>query len=1008
MTLLLENFPPEILAVITGYLCSSDISLLVSECGCHNLARRLTQGGVAHLTLPPTWAANRSILLLSKLAGLQSVSIEASRDLSLVKRILSVLPPTLHHLEVKVRAVFGLLVSDELETDPALGAFSSSGYRCWNVSAAFPHLLTLIMRDTQIEDEDDQYGEPERDLIAPLAKQRFLTLLPPSLSDLSIYKMESWNIEGGIMPHLPPYLTRIGNRLKLVPSAANVSESLAASLRSLDLDLTVKAQNKRLFAGFGFENDEEEEGESDEEEEENVDRTAPNPIHVLEFPPNLTHLRMKGAGFLKLGTPAALPSTLVSLNFNATSLDLPLLINALPRSLVNLWVRAKCIFDEDSSAELRPDLEHFHLETSFDNAISMPEFSAYEMILSSFSNLKSCCLELENAARGLQENHLELLNPGLLHSLTAPLSHASAKIASKKFPLLRTLGVVHVESHSTPVEFASLPPLLTSLRLPNSASPSLHQLSSLPKSVTLLKVAFEVDSEDATFLRQNIHFTRSGASRSSASMDIDASDMTRFEFAENYGVVRSSRSSSVDLYPVPSEGTSIIGGLSLTVISFAAILPKTLTDLRFGFEIDDGETWKFLRASTLPNLRKLVFHQSLPRNLDIGGLTSLQSLRVGAITSSCISTCPPNLTSLKARNELMLPASFRPLPKSMLKIRCSLSLQPVLEALAAVPNLTSFESHGLQNLRNIDDILQKCPPTLTRFGFPAPREDAAWLSTLPQRFPKLAEVVLSKHCLLSMAVLDRLHSLGVTITGGCLTNIGSVSLLIKRAGGPRFMRPDDSIDTFLCLAVAKAFPRFKNAKESQLDWGQELASEWHAFAACLHPDTTRLAITKCDTLPNDFLRHVPKGLTCLELNSIRDNSDFYDSIGSFTSLTKLSFYDTDGVWRFQDLPHSLTELKAFSNGPNVMVTAARLQHLPPSVRSLFLYTEIDSPALAALPPSVTALTFTRQPLDAIFLAALPHTVKILRAHCPFAMLENTREVLAKRGLISFGPPITYY
>ena len=1019
MSLALERFPPDILANITGRLSAHEQNLLLSRCGSHALRRRLIEHGIAHATLPESWATQRGFEWLSSLRGLLSVSVTFPNISSTsIRKLIALLPRSLAHLELISFDMQHLMRSDDFETDPSLSAYTMCGYRCWNVSAQFPSLLSLTITSEGAKDSRGGYDEVRADELRfppaePHFYNRFLSLLPQSLQYLKIDDIGDWNISGGLWSALPPYLTSLGGTLQGPVPSQDTPELLARSLRSMDLILRPSKREISDDCGGGFGN--------------------PLPsLHLLAFPPNLARLSVKGCEFFQFDTVPALPSKLIKLKLTSKQMDLSQVFSLIPPSVTDLSIKTKkgkpftpgMLFSRQS-VQPRRNLKRLTMNVSHDVTLAT---ELYNLTLLTFPAVEELIFD-HRASQGLVLSHLELFDqPSPLRVLRAMMHPEVSQKACTMLPCITSLEVLVPSScESTPLELSALPASCTSVKVSGGSFP-LQTLAKLPPTVLHFEPsAVSVSEKDAhLFARYYAPCNPEVASvlASPSTMDVDTDlasssvhtprELTKFTFNWLFAFRRLSGAgaSSFVLFPLP-QGT--ISGIEVDISSYQGLVPRTITDLRLtrADELPFNNTW--CNPETLPNLRKLVIQRAMPRDLDLGDFSCLESFHSGGISASCISRCPPNLTSLKARQEITLSSKFTPLPNSMRKIRCGMSFRPITALPADCSNMVSFVTYGQNNLQDMPTLLQKLPPTLTRIGFRVIGENLVrhpWLSAarLSQCFPNLREIDIGPESRVTIQALEQLHGAGsdVKVIGGTMGPLESFDDLVKVSGG--VLVSDSSVAQMVRRTVKAVFPRCVSNTE-QSPWPTSFAlkeSFWPLIASSFPPTITSIDI-KFDNirLRGSGVDLLPKQtLTRLHLNVVAHTHELYDRLSSFPNLTDLRFYDDADAWCLNKIPRTVTLLTLAGHA---WPGGSKLAELPSSVTHLkFSHMDVKDEHLESLPPTVICLDLQNYQHTSISLKTIecvPATLKILKGSIDrHTALSDIREAARAKGLVWVGLP----
>ena len=1021
MSLALERFPPDILANITGRLSAHEQNLLLSRCGCHALRRRLIEHGIAHVTLPESWVTQRGFEWLSSLRGLLSVSVRLGElPSAAIRKLITSLPPTLAHLDLTYCRVPYLLISSEFETDPSLSDYTANGRRSWNVSASFPHLLSLTLASSGSGGYDMHTGENDElgPTLGPLFYNGFLSHLPQSLQYLEIDGIGEWQVLGGLWNALPPSLTCFGGHLHDTFPTKDMPESLLQSLRSMRLDLI---SSKSLFRGY-----EDDDIDLDEMPSKNLEPVAS--LHLISIPPKLTRLSLSGCEQFESSTFPTLPSTLTTLTLNSERLDLAQFFALIPQSVTLLdmdvdsddIVAVGSVFTRES-VQPKPNLRQICLSA---HPLPETENEFYNLVLLSFPKLQACSIDGQRI-RGMEAHHLELLDPSRLKILHVSLTPGVASKACQMLPKLASVSIQLPNGCKTLFFDSSTPtPSLTTVMVSGGVMP-FTELVKLPHSVTRFHTQLMLSRDDAEcFAHHYVPYdptselsivqssTQADHSPTTSSSSLAPAEPQKMVFSNSFNFRRlDDADRSFVVYPSPEMG---YGTISYNALFHPALFPKTITELRFMKRDDVPVINAWCNPESLPNLRKLCMWRLFPHSLDVGGFTRLESIHSGGISSSCTSRCPPNLTSLKARQELQLPTSFIPLPNSMRKIRSALSFQPLSALPADCSNMVTFATFGLSNANKLPEILAKLPQTLmTHLGFRLVTHHG---SGMPLAFPlpplpRLAVIELSSECSFNISSLSLLHGVNdqVKVKGGYLASFRPLDLLINLAGGLT-IGDDGSIVEAAIRAVKKAFPRHETVKS---EWNSsppslplDSATTWPLVAPFIPPTLTELNLNGCIfTGEDDILGLMPKGLTRLRIPEGHNGismAKFYAGLSRFPNLTDLAYADHQGLWHLQKIPLTVKRLELEAKEP---ISRKSFAKLPKSVTHLKLHhLGVDASFLNALPPSVTILEsfdYEHYLLTPETIKSLPATLKILTS--VGGERPGIQEAFKSKGMIWAGP-----
>ena len=940
MSLALDIFPSDVLSNIADRLPARDQNTLLYLSGCSTLRRRLIDRGVTHVTLTQNWVSKRGIEWLAPLRCLLSVSLTlVGLQTSVIRKFIASLPSSLLYLELNCHTVDDVIVSDDFETDPSLSACTAQGHRCWNVSASFPCLLSLAIL---IPAHSRRKKLPDRECFST----RFLSLLPQSLRHLEVSGIDEWDVSGGVWGALPPSLTCLGGSLGGLVPTRKMPESLRESLVSMDLCLH---SAESLY----------------------WDEDAPDlPIDLplLSFPPNLTRLSLIVAShrdFFKFDPFPAFPARLTALKLEGLQLDLPQIFSLLPDSVTNLKIldsgespiESGATFTR-ASVNVKPNVKSLKLEASF-SMESESEF--YNLVLLSFPSLEICTLEGDEVSRGLEFNHLELLDPSRLRVLRTFMRTDICRKACLMFPKLTALRVTIPFSRlQGSFDFSAFPSSLTKLTL-SGAQISFKDLELLPTSVKYFSSpSMSISKDDMAFFCR--HYSpqnpvpQSGSTTPSPPLGIpthalstllpkshlnDAGELVNLEIPMSFGIHRSigADGPSMKVYPLSQQ---IDGPLIFNVPTYNGLLPSTITDLRITRTDNYPLDGAWFSSETLPHLRSFSIHRVLPRFLQLGEFDRLETLECGGISSKCVSRCPPNLTRLKSRQAADLPSCFMPLPNSMREIICKERFGPTLTALPNdCSNLVSFVAHGIANFDEMSSVLDRLPPTLTCLGFSSYKPVVPlWLSNtseLFKRFPKLSLIELSPDSVLSdLTLLSLLDAGDVEVRGRRVTSVEAPDRLVELIGSLK-IGDDGLLGTALVKALRGAMPRFKQVYEFGLHHQVPFlqAGSWSSIVSLMSPTLTSLYIgTEGVLLEGKILDKLPSSLTSLRLPDVASSQDIYDGFRYLPNLKDLTFQDLTETWRLEDIPRGVTRLQITGNRKLIPTNALRA--LPPGLIQLTL------------------------------------------------------------------------
>lgn len=995
MSLALDRFPLDILSVITSYFTFEELRAVLTACTGSPLEHRIKNGGATHVAIPSS-CTSEGLALLPVLKGLLSVSICFSdEDSSRHRHVVLSLPSKLLHLKIVSPRAHHLMTSEDIDTDSSsLNNASYSGFAPWAVSTTFSRLRSLALLQTSLGVGEEVYDWQHQ---TSAFQARFLSLLPASLDDLSV-PIANWNLDQPLS-QLLPNLTRLGGRQKFIPS----SDSLPASMLSLDLDLSPPSRRKRFNFDFI-------DGATEQEATKAEMRITPE-LEALAFPPNLTRLSVSPCAFFDLRKRPALPTTLTMLTLNSVGIwDFSVLFALLPPSLtsLDLSMHSSAHFDPHILGELqpKPSMAFFAFTADGYEPTLAEESILYDYILGSFTCLRSCAFRIETAF-GLQKSHIKLLNPNCLQSLRAAMSSEVVAAAKLTLPLLHTLCCIKPES-SSDFDLSSVPPSTTELSLPGFVVP-IRDLEKLPERVRLIHVQVSVSLEDSAFLAAHcVHQKSESESPTSedSQMAVDQRDLYRLDLTTRYELKRAETGSSITVRPVPDFPLSRAthgGTMCILVPSFSNVAPRTLTDLRLTQEgVSASPDW--LNSDCLPNLRKLVLRTSLPKTVTMETFVALESLHVGAITKACVSGSPPNLTSLKARNELDLPPKFLPLPQSIRKIRSGMSISPIDKVFPQNCRIDSFASFGLNNLTRMDYITEHLPSTLKSIGFPFDdrRSNDDWFLNLGKRFPSLEEIHVSDTDFWTVGALHIMHSTGAKIFGGSLPRVSPFARLVELAGGLD-IHPDGNIASAASRAAIKAFP---NAKDVQFscDHIGDLEVAWPSIVIYLPVTLVELNLAKYYTLIHgDFLSLVPRSLKRLSCPEVPSFSTIRQSLASFTQLEDLDISQPNFDQKdFEAIPRSVKRLIVRQHTDTFLLEYAL--HLPPNLTNLTLSERnIPDEALNALPASLLRLECEMFRITPSSARALPPTLKSFIGYHDADYTQSLIKIAEERQMIWLGP-----
>lgn len=930
MPLMLADLPVEVLSEITSLLPSKVVLGTLFELGNTLFCSKLLRGGVTDLILEPHLVTGGSLtrrtVWLLRALPLRSLHISALGR-SGFGAVIRSLQPTLRHLTGSLSQAIEL--KDVTDLNP-IAPLTDVCHAVWSVRSSFPQLQSLHWQDLST--------------LSPVSFAKFLLGLPPTLSSLQ-------------MPFLQPTLTNI-NFSRLLPP--NLTALIDARPRLPDSSLPTSIMH--LAIGF-------------QPEPDAFYKTTGSwkvPSHPTEacLPPSLTWLDLSVSQlpeFMSMAFPSSLTRLRMGSNAIVGNEDynissdfkpplLPDLLKLVPASVTHLEVEGW--FASLSGLEVvlpRVKKAIFALSQIALNATESPRF--YASLLACVPNAEDICLRLNytslsSTSRGLDVEHLSMLNLSRIHSLTANLRESCfIPTSTGQYPLesltrLKTLVMDQEMSGFKDFTFAAIPPSLTSLGLSNSRLP-ISTLHLLPQSVTLLRAYLTLESKDLfgpLFPRSpSIVDSRPKALEKEWIQGETLGKLPYYEMAR-YSVAGKGNI-GISFSPRPS------GSVAFQLTSFPEI-PPSLTSLSLPVTnfITPWETT--ITPAALPQLRVLDVFTSLPKQFDPCGFASLTSLSLGSPSSTINwnGSAPPNLIRLRSRGHRhALPRSFMAtLPLSVTEIILAQDYDH-LDTISHLVNLKTYQVTS-QCTASLQYVLNALPPqsltfvTLPRTSLKDYKEASAQLT---KRFTALKTIHFAPYHVLSQRAFDYLYRTLPDHVHFDMQHFGfnsSPDYLASRIGiaeGSVLINYDNPAAWYQ-NALLKAYPRMSRDASVTIPWtrnareiedlseeeGPESAatksSPWSGFMRFISPEQQKLDFeSSMGALPPDFASQLPQNLKSLITNY---NDRF--------ALTGASC-----------LPRTLTLLEI----PACKISIEELQHLPESITRFSFDVLSESASWGSLP-----------------------------------------------------------
>lgn len=965
MPLYLVGLPLEILSEITSWIYVWEELLPLILTGDSLLASKLRSGGLRTVGLS-AHGTNCGLYQWLDSCLLEEATVDAGYDVVGAREIINHLPSNLRCLKVVVS--LDTFFIDTYNLDLSLGSIATAptAFTPWHVASLFPHLrsLRLVHYPSREEGEDDPF--------LPSFWRSFFLGLPRTLSQLQI---SSTHIPIVDWSALPPSLASLQCH---VYGSLAVPTTLCDSLVTLKVDLVKPLPSPPLL---GIRPD-----------EAQLRAWTIQNIESFVCPPNLTYLSLRCPSTTL--PRSSLPSTLTHLKWTVVStsdkFDLFQLLVFIPSSITRLKVQAinthtialrSAVCSPVSLPHRFLKLKSFQL---FSLDVSDLEQEAWlSTLLRAMPSLES--LNIGQLDVGLLPHHLELLNPSLRH-LSAKCDRSCFEVVDgktyfqKALPALEKLDLNHAGKTWSDQIISSLPKTLTKLAI-YKAPITTDDLLRMPPKLTKLSAArvSVLCNENLEKLlipppSQTIKPASSSTADFASSTTDDSEKPFVFELGTSYGL------------QLIEQGEEVTGATRRHWLSpdRHTVVLRWPTPISLPFVTRMRLTRSFVPIisatnfvpSAFPLLTSLKIDTMLS-TLQLGSFEKIETLSIRNIARDSVSTCPPNLMSLKMN--CAIPTSFLPLSQSLTSLR--------------IPNGPAPEGFVL-------------PPNLQEFGVSSPgssaKEDSYFLGFLNAPHPKLQSLIIGdfleadeivKSIQLNFPSLTQVKICGETtfsnvkrlrdalaphvkIKGGCLElhNLGELAL----HGGFELgsIRPCRGkwIGNFIDVAAARVLPGYDynfKCTGSFFD-----TASWAQFAPFLARDLTSLffgtqGIGDC---PANFAELMPPSITSLKLGQLVAGLNL-STMANLRLVEVSVFHHTLDLEFVSSLPRSLTILSLTGSCD---WTVPLVQALPPGLLQLSTPGRFRNFSIESLPPSLVYLSAWNYTLARKHLPSLPPTLRFFR------------------------------
>lgn len=896
MSLTLASLPRELLASITALLpCFSSVKLL-HDCGNRNLMAKLKTGGITTARFSGQQLTHGTLNFIETLA-LDSFSAEGFVMWSPIP-IAHRLPRTLQSLAIPFRHLCPRLETAWMEGLPPSPSLPSATaeHVIWRIKDAYPHLTSLTVSGYESEEPLD-----------PFETMMLLSGLPDSLTEL-IFPFAPECIDTARI--LPSHLTS----LKLGHVTTKEHYNRFKNLERLKIVLPHASQpvfvSSQKYGGWSISN-----------------------AAALCIPSSLTRLTLKCPETLALGLSSPLPNTLTQLSLTLSSADSLMESCGTPSNLLRLVPPSVSVLSV--MANLRPDASPTGIQVALPavnrfrmgmKCKAVHESSIAASLIRMLPTVEDFSLEISDRAEGgLGIEHLELFNGARLRSLSAPLSLQCLPL-EEPYPLaiilpnLTSLTLARCMwsrgkwNPAYDLNFGAIPPSITFLSTGYQRL-STQYLHRLPLSVTT------VTTDLAWHMHlPNIHHLLAPDCPDNHELAREG-ELKTLMMTFDHAIQRTSANRML-LVPNSARPAASLGFVGISWNTPPYHLFRSVTDLTLAAQVEVEAD--MLTQAKLPFLTKLRFESCpLSGDLDLQSFGTLLYLQwEDTYLPLRGSSCPPNLTVLRSRDE-EIPESFLPLPQSLTWIETQ-HLRPVvtpdgggppLQLLAGLDMLHTLEICGYENVGN--EWKGHLPSTLTYLNVE---------STFFQHFsegdlrryvfsiPSLTRLSIKERMSVAAAeVFNRIVPSGVTIEAELYDQLIDPASLARDAGvlpGHISMRHEYDLLEMAAEWVKRAYPRIK-WKDSSFYSKLIPPHHWARFMPYLSPSVTSLELEKFSLLSySETDVEWPPNLTEINLLNVSCQPHLSFTLPPVLKTFVLRRFSALGcAIAFNSLPRGLTRLE---------------------------------------------------------------------------------------------------